>query len=254
LNTVIAWIVTIIVSVAPVGRPQFHPDAKETTEETTDRYNAIANDLASVVYDQNEKPLFSGPNGRAKTAQVMLAIMNYESSFRRDVDFGLGKFGRGDGGRSWCMMQVLLGQPEKNGKTRQRIYVQPNGRMGYTTDPAKGWGGEELVSDRKACFRAALSVLRDSFQACANNELKDRLSLYASGKCQGNGGEQASRIRMGLAMHWMKTRAPEFSDAEALGWLNPPPPEEPTLTNIIMPASTWRFPTSGATSAVLISF
>jgi len=253
LNTVIAWVVSLIVSVAPVGRPQYHPDAKETTDETTARYDSIANDLISVVYDQNEKPLFSGPQGRAKTAQVMLAIMTYESSFRRDVDFGLGKYGRGDGGRSWCMMQVLLGQPGKDGKTRQRIFVKPNGWMDYTTDPTKGWGGENLVTDRKACFRAALSILRSSFQACGQQDMKDRLNLYASGKCTGNGGEQASRLRMGLAMHWMKTKAATFTDDEVDGWLNPKP--EPILTNI-MPTSTWRFPssTSPANNAIFISF
>lgn len=230
-----------------MGRPQYHPDAKETDAETTARYESIAKDLMEVVYDPNEKPLFSDAQGRAKTAQVMLAISTYESSFRKDVDFGLGKFGRGDGGRSWCMMQVMLGQPEKSGKTRQRIYVKPNGWMDYTTDPTKGWGGEDLVRDRKNCYRAALALLRSSFQACGRQEMKDRLSLYASGKCEGNGGPEASRIRMGLAMRWFKNRAPEFNDAEVASWLNPPSP-----VTTIFPTSTTNFHTGTTTAGSLL--
>jgi hypothetical protein len=225
LDTVFAWILSLIVSVAPVGRTQFHPEAKETEQETTDRYNDIAKDVVAVVYDPNEKPLFSGPNGREKTVDVMLAIATYESSFRKDVDFGLGKYGKGDGGRSWCMMQVMLGRAETNGKTRQRIFVRPDGWMGYSTDPAIGWGGEDLVRDRKNCFRASLAVLRTSFQACSRNAMKDKLSLYASGKCDSNGGPEASRIRMGLAMRWMDTKKPSFLDADVANWLNPTPPD-----------------------------
>ena len=238
MNTVIAWIITLIVSVAPVGRPQYHPEAKETDQETTDRYESIANDLVSVVYDQNEKPLFSDATGRAKTIEVMLAIAQYESGFRKDVDFGLGKYSKGDGGASWCLMQVLLGKENKQGKTRQHIYVRPDGWMGYSKDPAIGWGGEDLVKDRKACFRAALSILRTSFQACGQQEMRDRLSLYASGKCEGNGGQEASRLRMGLAMRWMKNKPPSFIDADVALWLNPPATPAPPVLTIFLTAPT----------------
>jgi hypothetical protein len=221
LDSVIAWIVSLIVSVAPVGRTQYLPDAKETETETTARYESIARDLVEVVYDQNEQPLFKDSQGRAKTAQVMLAVATYESGFRRDVDYGLGPKARGDGGKSWCLMQVLLGRPGKvSGKTRGHIYVRPDGRMGYTTNPMVGWGGEDLVNDRKACFRAGLAVLRDSFHSCGRQALRDRLSVYASGRCQNKGGLAASHTRMGLALRWMKNEPPQFNDEEVYSLLN----------------------------------
>lgn len=221
MDIVIAWIIAIMVSVSPVGRAQYAKEAKESREETTERYESIAKDLAEVVYDPAEKPLFSGPNGRAKTALVLLAISNYESGgYRRDVDFNKGKLARGDGGKSWCMMQILLGTPNSEGKTRRRVIVTPGGGYEWTTDPTKGWGGEDLIEDRKKCFRTGLSMARVSFNACGGSQasLKDRLKLYASGNCSTE-GENASRIRMGLAKHWMDTKmSSEFKDEDVIKW------------------------------------
>lgn len=218
LETVIAWIVSLLVAASPIGRPQYYPDAKESAEATTARYTSITKDLIDVVYDPAERPLFPGPKGRAQTVTVLLAIASFESGgFRRDVDLGLGKYAKGDGGRSWCLEQVQLGQAGANGKTTRRILVNPNGTFTFTTDPNQGWGGEDLVQDRKKCFRAGLAVARVSFGACGNIETKDKLKAYAAGNCSED-GVAASRLRMGLAMRWMASKMPTFTDSEALAW------------------------------------
>jgi hypothetical protein len=139
------------------------------------RYTEIASDLAAVVYDPAEAPLFSGPDGRAKTAALLASIAAHESTFRADVEDGRA---RGDGGTSWCFMQLHIG----SGKT------------------VEGWTAQDVTSDRKLCFRAGLHIARESFRMCnglAENEL---LGAYASGHC---GRSVESRV--------MVTRAVAYS-------------------------------------------
>jgi hypothetical protein len=122
------------------------------------RYTEIASDLASVVYDPAEEPLFSGDDGRARTAALLASIAAHESTFREDVENGKA---RGDGGGSWCFMQLHIGA----GKTPE------------------GWTGADLTSDRKLCFRAGLHNARESFRMCKGHPTTERLSAYASGQC-----------------------------------------------------------------------
>jgi hypothetical protein len=220
LEKVIAWIVSLIASVAPLDRPQYIPEARETVEETQERYESIARNLIEVVYDQNENPLFPGARGRQRTITVVLAAATFESSFRRDVDFGEGKFSRGDHGKSWCLNQLNLGVADPEGITPNRILVTSSG--GYKFVPKtheEGWTGTELVQDRTKCFRAALAVLRSSFASCRslNLPLEDRLRVYASGDCEK--GSEASHRRMGLALRWMSTKKPDFTDSDVFKWL-----------------------------------
>lgn len=202
---------------APVGRKQFIPEATESTEETEARYYSIASDAMSVAYDPQEKPLFSGSHGRARTITVLLATDLYESSFRKDVDFGLGKLSKGDGGKSWCLNQINLGKADAEGNTPYRIIVTVGGGYKFTTKPDEGWSGTDLVQDRKKCFYAALAIIRSSFAATSSLPLEDRLKVYASGSL--DKGEEASRRRMGLAMRWMTVKAPNFRDADVLQWV-----------------------------------
>ena len=52
------------------------------------RFTEIASDIAAVVYDPEEEPLFSGEDGRAKTALLLASIAAHESTFREDVENG----------------------------------------------------------------------------------------------------------------------------------------------------------------------
>jgi hypothetical protein len=122
------------------------------------RYTEIASDLATVVYDPEEAPLFPGADGRARTALLLASIAAHESTFRVDVENGKA---RGDGGSSWCFMQLNIG----SGKTPE------------------GWSGPDLTADRKTCFRAGLHVARESFRMCKGFPTNERLSAYASGQC-----------------------------------------------------------------------
>lgn len=236
LEQVIAWLVSLMVSVAPPGRKLYIPEAQETVEEATSRYEDIAKDVADVVWDPQEKPIFPGSRGRERTAMVLLSVITFESAFRKDVDFGIGKLSRGDGGKSWCLNQINLGKADADGNTPTRIVVTVGGGFKITRNQDEGWNGQDLVDDRQKCFHSALAVLRSSFASCGSNPIEKRLNQYASGHC--DKGEEASRVRMGLALRWMGTRLPKFKDAEVLEWMeqerNPPSPsfEVPVLISL----------------------
>jgi hypothetical protein len=211
------WCVTRMSSWSPPGKSMYK-DARESEADGLARYKEIARDAISVVYDPSEAPLFPGPYGRAKTLATMLGIADSESGFRKDVDEGKGSASKGDGGKSWCLMQVQLGQAV-NGKTPIRI--GPKGdTFEYIYDKKSGWGGEDLVSDHKACFKAALRIMRSSFNACGPLPVEEKLTVYTSGNC--TDGRASSRIRVGKAIRWLAASAPPMNDVDVLALMSAP--------------------------------
>jgi hypothetical protein len=221
---------------APPGRKLYIPEAQETVEEATSRYEDIARDTAYVVWDPQEKPIFHGSRGRARTAIVLYAVVTFESAFRKDVDLGVGKLSKGDGGASWCLNQVNLGKDDTAGSTPNRIVINIGGGYKLTTNPNEGWSGQDLVEDRQKCFHAALSILRSSFAACQALPIESRLNQYASGHC--DKGEEASHRRMGLALLWMGKKLPTFKDSDVMGWIEEdrmvPEPTPPSDTQLLV--------------------
>jgi len=213
MEPVIAWILAFMVAVAPPGRTTFYEEAQETEVEATARYKSIAEDVVEVVYDPSVKPLFRGDNGRSRTVSVILSIMLHESGFMKNVDYGVGKYARGDKGNSWCLMQINVG----SGRTLK--WNTAHDRLPrWGDDPADisdGYTGQELVDDRKKCIAEGLKVLRVSFSSCNGMglPLDQRLRVYASGKC--TAGAEGSTARMGTAIRWFHNSAPQrtFTDA-----------------------------------------
>lgn len=241
-DSVQKWVVDRMVSWSRPGIT-LHPPAMETFDQGRERYELIAN--AAILAALKERPLFGGKYGRLRTLTLILSISMFESSYRKDVDMNLGKEGRGDGGRSWCLMQIQLGSPmwvDGSGKRvvlqqqcvevpsgpRKCEWIPPPGSIattparivmndggdGYemTTDQTRGHSGQDLIADRELCFRAGIRQLRRSMGACKNLPTLDRLSAYASGSC--DKGREASRRRMGAAVRWMSERPPPMNDAQ----------------------------------------
>ena len=244
MNLITAWIFSFILAVAAPGRPQYIPDAVESKEEGIIRLNSVAEDIAAVVWDEDEKPIFKGPQGRARTAAVLLSIILYESTFRKDVDLGLGKHARGDGGKSWCLMQINIGKGNtrpynptmrrfalpacKEGQEPCQVYqkvcpigqktcgkdqkVCPSRACDPTDEIREGYAGEELVANRKLCISEGLHILQASL--CTALPVSDWLRAYASGTC--DMGSEASQIRMGTAINWFNRHRPTFTDIQIL--------------------------------------
>jgi hypothetical protein len=175
MNALVAYLLAAMVSWSPPGDHAYY----ERREETLERYTAIARDIAAVALDPAEPPLFGGPQGRAQTALLLASVAFYESGgYRRDVDFGIGKRARGDSGRSWCILQVNIG----DGTTAER------------------WTGRDLVDDRQKCLRVGLRRMRQSFEWCKAEAFMDRLSGYTTGRCVE--GDDYSHRRMRRALEF----------------------------------------------------
>jgi len=152
--------------------PAVHRFTGATDVQTLTRYNLIASDAAAVALDPDEKPLFDGEDGRAKTALYALRIGSFESGgFRADVDRQDAP--TGDHGRAFCLMQLQF--PYAAG-----------------------------ITDRQSCFRHALSAIRDSHRACSALPFDQRLALYASGAADCSRGTRASEIRVRRITSWWK--------------------------------------------------
>lgn len=216
MSKFVLWVLLFLNTYAAPGRPQYLPDAIESKEDALARYEAIARDIEEVA--KTETPLFKGPQAQSRTASVLLSVMLFESGIRKDVDSGVGSQARGDGGRSWCMLQQNVGKGRtlawNTVKNRPARAICKDGQVsttGVPCDPTAevhpGWTGPELVADRKNCFRAGLRAMRLSFAACSRLPTADWLRSYASGSCE-NGAEASSR-RMNFAMRWFANHKPE---------------------------------------------
>lgn len=159
LNTLAGWMMSILVTLSPLDRKIYHSNDVETPIEKKERLEMISKDIIEIVFDDNERPLFDGPQGRLKSAVYVATWSSHESGgFRKGVDVGLS---RGDKGSSWCMMQLHIGK----GKT------------------AEGWTGEDLVNDRKKCIRAGYHLMRQSMGQCRKMNERNAMAAYASGRC-----------------------------------------------------------------------
>lgn len=222
LNDLRQWMVSRMSSWAPPGRT-YIPEAKETPEEGQKRYAEIADAALAVTFDPSESSMFPGKYGRLRTSALILSIALSESAYRKDVDLNLGKEARGDGGRSWCMVQVQLGAPV-DGKTPKRIILTKDG-FAFSSDKDVGYGGEDLVADRQVCFRVGLHLMRRSFLACRSLPLLERLSAYTSGNCED--GHESSKTRVERAIRWMTDHPPPLDDLAVKTLLFPDPPQSP---------------------------
>jgi len=135
----------------------------ETTTEITERYEKLSKNIATAVLSRDR--LFPNDADGTKTAALVLSIAQYESGFDKLV--GNGKK-RGDGGRSWCYMQMNLG----------------GGAIGFGPPEMKLWRGVDLVQDPVKCFVAGIETLRISMERCKYYKGAAKLSAYTSGRCQ----------------------------------------------------------------------
>ena len=151
----------------------------------------------AIAKHASERPLFSGQHGDAKTAALIVAVAQYESSFQPDAEGDCTKGGKkakcttpGAIPHSFCLLQVN----ESNFKT-----------FGITR--------EDIQTDIDVCVRTALSIMHQSFTICRALTLEDRLRFYAGG---GNGcptNEDAaikSRQRMLRGMWLFKAVPPTW--------------------------------------------
>jgi hypothetical protein len=137
---------------------QMRAYVKEPLEQAELRYDSIADDIAAVVSDPEETPLFDGEAGREATGLLLASIAWHESAFRRDVDVCKGTRSKGDHGRSIGLLQLMSG---------------PN---------YEGHKAKEICADRKLAIRLGLHVLQRAKSTCGGPPRR-WLQSYAAGGC-----------------------------------------------------------------------
>ncbi len=141
-----------------------YPEATETVEERTVRYQDIADDLAAVIVAD------VSPAGRRRAAALLLGISWHESGWALDVD------------RFACAPGRLKKGGCDSGRAKSIFQIQ-----GFAID------------DRQDAARIALRLARRSFQACARLPRHAQLSSYAAGTCESPKGQQRSKEIMIIA-------------------------------------------------------
>lgn len=214
LSVVTAWIFSVMTSLFPPAmlaqQEVFIPEANESVAQVEERYRGWSEAIAKEVYE-NENILYKGAEGKKKTVALVLAIMKYESGFRRDVDLGIGrerlaKIGWNDHGRSWCMMQINLG---KKPYLRNGTWVEDS-----AVNTEEGFSGRDLLADRGKCVKAGINILRKSMSTCRHLPAKDWLRAYASGTCDNGGYQSESRMRLSWRILEKYSPNPRWKDKE----------------------------------------
>jgi len=135
------WLLAFMVAMVPPG----HFPERETRDAALERYDSIADDVLAEVH---ASPIFTGPDGEAMSASLVIALAVHESGLRLDVDQGIT---RGEG-RDSCLMQIRD-------------------------------ASLEVVNDRRACFRDGIRIIKRSMRQCQKSARRDQLAAYASGSC-----------------------------------------------------------------------
>jgi len=171
-KVLVGWMLSVVLTLAPTRLASI---TKEDPQERADRLASISNDIVDIVFDGEEQPLFSGPRGREKSAVLVATFASHESGFfSRGVDLGTS---RGDGGSSWCIMQLHIGK----GRT------------------AEGWTGPDLIADRKKCVRSGYHIMRSAIKMCGGPE-EDRMAAYISGRCDVAVAQSQDRYRHAMKL------------------------------------------------------
>lgn len=172
MNMIVGWMFAVVTALSPQDPTAVN---QEDPEARSARMSSIAQDIAEVVFDESEDPLFSGYRGREKSAIFVATWAAHESNhFEKSVDVGTK---RGDNGSSWCLMQRHIGR----GKTPE------------------GWSGKDLVNDRKKCILSGYRVMKYSWRTCRGPELA-RGAMYISGRCNWAVGQSVTRSQHALRL------------------------------------------------------
>lgn len=150
----------------------------ETLLEANTRYELEAKNLATAI--EKTGRLFKSDEDGKKTAALVLAIAKFESGLTKRVGNGTK---RGDGGRSWCYMQLNIG----------------SGKVYWGTPEMRTWSGVDVVKDTTKCWMAGIEAIRLSMESCKYFRGSDSLSAYTSGSC--TRGEKKAHYRWLYMLH-----------------------------------------------------
>lgn len=155
-----------------------HTFTGEPVTQITARYEEIAEAVEKVALDPNRTPLFSGDDGRIKTALLLASIASFESQYGRDV---VNCKRAGDNGLAWGPWQTHSGK-------------------------------KRTCSSLEVAAGIAYDMIKYSFDHCQRVGLADKLTIYTSGGLCTHERGQASRFRMNRALYWFNKHQKHMTD------------------------------------------
>jgi len=137
-------------------------------------YEGTARDVAEVVLEETEKPLFAPTTAgadRAKTALLLVALAYKESSFWPSIGDGTCN-GKHPELKEALRLLAAAGMTCDGGHAFTFWQIQPGKGLWLTGDFYTSMGGtgpaitgDDLLADRKLAARTALHIARSSFHA-----------------------------------------------------------------------------------------
>jgi hypothetical protein len=180
------------------------------------RYEEIASDIVDAVYDEDEPAVFSGVDGKLKTALEVVAIPSYESGFQKIVDdgtcnqpsFKADRRGNCDGKTAFTLWQIhsvgnglMFSGTGVTSKMYNADYAQEH--------PEEVWTGPKLVQNRLMAAKMALHLIRTTYSQ------HHSLCGYTGEHC-GEGEHPKADIRHGRAVRYLADHpfAPSLEEIE----------------------------------------
>ena len=155
------YILTAILYLSPLHENLYAEDPSTRLP----RYQSMSQDIAEVVEDPEELPVFTGKFAREKTAILIVSMADHESNYDKNVDTGKKRGLKGE----VCFLQIIPNMKHT--------------KFNYTA--------EYLLGDRKNCIRSALAIVRG---ADCGGSLPHRLRSYASGRCSKHPDAEKEKI------------------------------------------------------------
>jgi len=184
---------------------------KEDEASVKARYEADAERIVDVTYDDTLKPIFRGEEGRLKTALLLGAIASLEGGFHEWVENGdcnqAGWLGGGcDGGHAYSIFQIhVYDYMIKDGVLTQSRYVDKEYREAHQDEIIKG---QTLIDDPYKAVLVAYYLALNSMTTYHS------LCAYSGESCTGNHPKATQRLDR--AQDYLRTHPFVLPSAEEL--------------------------------------
>jgi hypothetical protein len=193
MTAIVIWLASLLTSLTP-NLPLDYSDGRTPDEAMQLAINArfeVATEIAEVVYDETERPLYVGSMGRAQTAALLATIAALETRLRPRIRMGNCRPDECDHGEASTIFQLHSG---KYGMRLTETGFRYCGAPSTECD-----GPAMLIAHEKLAVRYALRKLR-----------VNGLSSYCG---EGFNGP-VTKLRRDVAARWVTDRPPPMSDAE----------------------------------------
>jgi hypothetical protein len=211
-----------------IGRPLHTAQGYYKQEDQTEvraRYESIASDIVDVAYDDTLKPMFTGEDGRLKSALTLAGTGSMEGVYQKWVENGdcnTAAFQARehevhpgheacDGGAAWSIFQIhMYRYIIKDGELTQAGILEnspnPADREWIKNHKNEIITGAQLVADRKLAARIAYYLMYNSLHTYHS------LCTYSGESCSGAHPLADNRLSRGqqyLRAHLFTTPPPE---------------------------------------------